>query len=424
MGKVAAAAAGGAMKAKRVMTIKKTQPEGKKVRQHSERGNGLKFSLEAYETVSKFTPQTKIKYGPNPKTKGSKSFDRYAKYMKAKTIEEAVKLGSKPADFLWEYERGLYKVVGGPMSDMPGCLRGKKPSEMTACEKVLASFKGPPGHSLKMSPERRALCEKLAKEFGMDLDKLHQEADTTGNNESADVQTQRTLANCLAERIMRNVEKAGRKVSDGDVLEALQAWGFSENVNRLNVMPEGTTFVHSDTLGAIRLRTGGFRITDPTLSYPHFTGLICQWFADHQPADIKCDCVFTGINVNSNYAGRVHRDANNEGPSAIKALGKFTGGKLRYWPQDKTRPKPDVTTLDVKDSIIMDLSKKFAIFNGNCAHGVEAFKGERFSLVFFTTKGYQKIKGEDFKKMEKVGFKVPTEKLIKDMKAHVITAHG
>jgi len=405
-------------KAKGLAALKVRKPSKKSERNRSVRGEGLKFALETYAAVSKFTPQTRIKYGPNPKTPGSKSFVRYAKYMKAKTIAEALKLGTKPADLLWEYQRGQFKVVGGPMSDQPNCCKGKL-ADKSGAEKVLSSFRGPAGISLKMDPERRKRCERLAKELGFNLEKLHEEADETCNNESADVQTQRTLADALAERKLREAAKAGRKVSDADALAVLQAWGFAENATRLNVLPEGQTWVHSDTLGALRMRSGGFRITDPTLSYPHFTGLLCKWFTDHQDDDIAIKCVFNGINVNSNYAGRVHRDANNEGPSSIKALGKFTGGKLRYWPGDVQRPRPPVETLKSKDSVVMDIKPKFTLFDGNCAHGVEQFKGERFSLVFFTSKGHAKIKDHDRKRLQKAGFRLPTEKLVKEMKGHV-----
>mmetsp|Transcript_105981 Transcript_105981/g.306526 ORF Transcript_105981/g.306526 Transcript_105981/m.306526 type:complete len:420 (-) Transcript_105981:103-1362(-) len=390
--------------------------------QHSERGKGLKFSVEVYEVVSKFTPQTRIKYGPNPKQLGSKSHDRYAKYAKAKTIGEALELGAKPADLLWEYQREHYKVIGGPMSSQPNCLlSGEKRG---VAEKVLSSFRGPSGFSLKMGQEKRRLCEKIAKEFGFDLDRLHSEADQTGNNESADVQTERTLADAAAERTLRNAAKARRKIKDEELLEVLQIWGFAQNETRLNVMPKGEKWVHSDTIGSLRLRTGGYRLTDPTVAYPNFVRLLCRWFADHQPEDIKCKCAFTGINVNANYAAEKHRDANNEGPSAIKAFGKFTGGTLRYWPKDRQRPKPPLSSLPASDAVVMDLRRKLTLFDGNCAHAVDKFTGERFSLVFFTTKGYQKIGEKDKAVMKKLGFQLPTPKLMATMKAAARDAYG
>merc|ERR1719440_391299 len=92
-----------------------------KARKHNQRGTGLKFNASSYELISRFTAKTRVKYAPNPKRPGSKSFDRYAKYENAKTVAEALK-HCKPADLLWEYERGYFKVVGGPMADKPACM--------------------------------------------------------------------------------------------------------------------------------------------------------------------------------------------------------------------------------------------------------------------------------------------------------------
>ena len=48
---------------------------------------------------------------------------------------------------------------------------------------------------------------------------------------------------------------------------------------------------------------------------------------------------FTSVNVNKNYASKVHRDKNNLGPSVGLAVGSFTGGHLRYWPNHITYSK-------------------------------------------------------------------------------------
>merc|ERR1719188_1362976 len=89
--------------------------------QKSKRGTGLKFNAESYDLISRFTGKTRISYAENPKTPGSKSFDRYKKYQHCKTVGEALKY-CKPADLLWEYERGYLKVHGGPMNAKPACM--------------------------------------------------------------------------------------------------------------------------------------------------------------------------------------------------------------------------------------------------------------------------------------------------------------
>merc|ERR1712187_291299 len=156
--------------------------------------------------------------------------------------------------------------------------------------------------------------------------------------------------------------------------------------------------IHSDTLGALKMRDGTYRIFDPTTRYEHVTKLICRWFAENKTKDIPDDFGFTGININHNYAGRRHRDNGNEGPSAIKALGKFTGGKLNYFPKDVKRAgRCDVTSLNPQESMAFDLSKAF-----------EPFNGDRFSLVFFTTSKWYKVKDPEVKTLKELGFVVPT----------------
>lgn len=357
--------------------------------------SGLKFAPETYETVARFTKDTRIKYGPNPKTPGSKSYDRYAKYMKAKTVGEALQLGSKPADLLWEYERGMYRVVGGPFQKDGGNL---------------CRWRGSRGFSLKIGSSKRQRCKKIAKECGINIDELYAESEKCASAESADVLVCRSLANSWAGKKLADAERGSRKIRESEVLECLQAWGFGENTGRLNVMPEGATFVHSDTIGFNRMMTSAkVFITSPTTAYPDFTKLLTRFLSDNDDLKLRVPFVFTVINVNASYAGKRHRDANNEGPSAIKALGKFSGGKLSYWPSDCQLPRPQVETLKENESITLDLKPRFNLFDGNRAHGVQKFTGERFSLVYFTKRSFHRSKLEDRKRLEKLGFRLPTK---------------
>lgn len=403
-----AARASGKKKAAGVTKCKKVATKAARI--SHQRGTGLKFNLSSYDLISRFTAKTRIRYVPNPKTPGSKSFDRYKKYQNSKTVGEALK-HCKPADLLWEYERGYLKVLGGPMAEKPACMA---PPSTDPTIQILARFRGPNGCSIKIDPELRKKLTHLAKQYGMDLDKIHEEAGKQCNSESADIQTARIVADEMARRKL----ESSKRVADRDVTDVLQVWGFADNESRLNVLPEGVKSIHSDTLGVLRMRDGTYRIFDPTTRYQHVTKLLCQWFEANKGKDVPAEFGFTGININHNYAGRRHRDANNEGPSAIKAIGKFTGGKLDYFPKDvKKAGRRDVADLDPKDSISMDLSKSFVMFNGNNAHGVRPFKGERFSLVFFTTSKFYKIREKEAKTLTGLGFKVPSVKAMEKVKA-------
>ena len=79
----------------------------------------------------------------------------------------------------------------------------------------------------------------------------------------------------------------------------------------------------------------------------------------------------------------MHRDANNEGPSFIKAFGDFKGGQLNYWGDDNKAEGSVETCCEAKDKVTMDISKQLLLFDGNRGHSVENFKGNRYSLVYF-----------------------------------------
>jgi hypothetical protein len=118
--------------------------------------------------------------------------------------------------------------------------------------------------------------------------------------------------------------------------------------------------------------------------------LICRWLKDNAPGDYEQEFPFTSINLNFAYNARLHRDARNVGPSLLRAVGKFKGGRLVYYPEDnKVLNIGQLKSLPSKHRISLDISRKFCLIDGNRAHGVEDFTGERFSVVFFSCGSYR-----------------------------------
>ena len=104
------------------------------------------------------------------------------------------------------------------------------------------------------------------------------------------------------------------------MLYVLDQWGFEQNRHRKSVMQPGQTWVHSDTLRMIRFKDdASVHVSPATLDYPFVTSVLNLWMKRHLPVDF----VWTSISVNKNYAGFIHRDAFNAGPSALLALGDF-----------------------------------------------------------------------------------------------------
>merc|ERR1719515_226333 len=78
---------------------------------------GTGFKRSTYAAVGSWTPQTLVAYVPNGKKAGTKSAERYNAYAEAKTVDEALSLGSLVPDLLNDFEKGLLKAVGGVTRD-------------------------------------------------------------------------------------------------------------------------------------------------------------------------------------------------------------------------------------------------------------------------------------------------------------------
>merc|ERR1711956_197800 len=119
----------------------------------------------------------------------------------------------------------------------------------------------------------------------------------------------------------------------------------------------------------------------------------------------------TSISLNYAYAAKIHRDQGNHGPSMGMAVGKFTGGKLRYWEHDRNDKRDGLELDDLAERVppkIVDVSKGPKLFDGRRAHVVEAFKGSRYSLVFFSIGKYWRAPKPAVDFLKKYGAESPT----------------
>merc|ERR1719219_333499 len=81
--------------------------------------------------------------------------------------------------------------------------------------------------------------------------------------------------------------------------------------------------------------------------------------------------------------------------SVVRAFGNFTGGRLRYWPDDPgANQAPDPETLDAKSGVPLVVKGRSVVVDSTKAHEVEPFKGQRYSLVYFTIPNFQKCSQE------------------------------
>ena len=210
----------------------------------------------------------------------------------------------------------------------------------------------------------------------------------------------------MAEKTAAAILDSGRMVTDADVLRLLRQWAFRKNKSRRNVLPPGSDFVESDTLGIVATRDGRVCLSKPTRKHANCFKLLAQWLQSNGPC-VGRDFAFTSINVNGGYAARAHRDSGNRGPSITKAFGVFSGGALSYWPEDDGALQlEDVTTYP---SCTVDTQAAVVLFDGNRCHSVEPFLGERYSLVFFTQSHFSRAPKAELVFLDDNGLGVPTE---------------
>ena len=114
--------------------------------------------------------------------------------------------------------------------------------------------------------------------------------------------------------------------------------------------------------------------------------------------------------MNSDFECQRHRDGKNVGPTVLLALGSFTGGALRVWPEDSGAT--DVGKLKVADAKVVELEHQKGepyLFDGNCAHEVLPFEGERFTVMAFCLKGYEAATSHEVEKLKQMGYPFPTD---------------
>lgn len=239
-------------------------------------------------------------------------------------------------------------------------------------------------------------------------------------NMSACTDLLRDEAEVLAKQIMSGLDHDAYPTDD-NALQVLRAWGFSRNKNRPNVLPDDREWVNSDTLGLVLPQVSVNGVCRPVISAStrkHETvfRLLHRWVHGRLPGycgDKLPPC--TSMSLNRGYAARLHRDGRNEGPSVGISVGKFEGGRLKYWPTDNGRI--ELKDLQLRPHIVLDTKMAPQVFDGCLGHEVEPFTGERFSAVLFTCPRRHKVsKATRMTMGSQLGIRIPTDAELRHMR--------
>ena len=129
----------------RVSALAMSLPDESNIEEaQAKEGNTVKdsgrFKRSTYVGVGSFTSQTLIKYVPNGKKAGTKSAERYNVYAEARTVQEALSLGSRVADFLNDFEKGLLRPVGGVVRDPGEEVSAEEFAALSKLDQTLYNF--------------------------------------------------------------------------------------------------------------------------------------------------------------------------------------------------------------------------------------------------------------------------------------------
>ena len=331
---------------------------------------------------------------------------RYEKYKISKTFGEMLRKGALATDVPYDMLRGILKIVS-PLNKK--CI---KPEEaITQTDKFVSkwAYKGDP-KSLKeiykhlpMFSNNKGLLRKgktmlniieLTKTLGSKNMKEIINTYIDSSDRSAIV-----IARMHCNNEAKQILDSEKPLTHNAILSLLRKWGFKKNERRYNVMRPGVKWIYSDNIGILKNRLSPVpSLTPTTKKYPYIFEILTKYLQQKVRPDFR----FTSICINKNYQGAKHVDRGNFGPSAIVALGDFENGQLRTWEADK--PKDH------------NIKKHFLLFDGNVPHEVLDYKGnERYSLVFFTVKGFDKVCQKDRRFIEQYG-KFPKKSFFENLK--------
>jgi|TARA_B110000208_G_C11724217_1_gene413900 hypothetical protein len=150
------------------------------------------------------------------------------------------------------------------------------------------------------------------------------------------------------------------------MLKLLRDTTFPKNESRKNVLKKGQTHHYSIVLGRVIMLYGrGPAQSRNNKKFPELFKYAKQFVKAHDPKFRH-----TSLIINKNHAAAPHKDKYNKGHSYIIGLGNYTGGELVF------EDGPYKGAHNIKN--------KWLKFKGDHTHFVKPFKGERYTIVYYS----------------------------------------
>eukprot|EP00927_Polykrikos_kofoidii_P049182 TRINITY_DN43291_c0_g1_i1.p1 TRINITY_DN43291_c0_g1~~TRINITY_DN43291_c0_g1_i1.p1 ORF type:complete len:1517 (+),score=273.65 TRINITY_DN43291_c0_g1_i1:213-4553(+) len=219
------------------------------------------------------------------------------------------------------------------------------------------------------------------------------------------------VARKKTDEVLGGIAASDSVVSGGRLTAVLEALPWPTCVSRGNVRPEGAPYVHAFPFGMVQNYRCGLCCSRATGLWPDLASMVNRFFRQSHP-----EFKYTTVQLNRNYASKMHVDANNHGPSKIIAIGDYLGGEL--WLLDEGGDVPMRVPCVLKGypylrpgSTVMgrlvDCAYNWIEFDGNTPHMTMPFTGTRISIVCFTRRGWLDMPKTVWTRLEELSFHLP-----------------
>ena len=154
---------------------------------------------------------------------------------------------------------------------------------------------------------------------------------------------------------------------------------------------------------------GGLQgITKATQSNAEVCHYLNSFVKHHAPEDFRWTSVVISVNAKSKLRADVHNLSGSH--NFTTSCGNYTGGQL--WIEDPLATGPHASTQQLPNGSDLRSSAKSTkhqtvMFDPSSRHVVLPWKGDRFSIIAFSTRGFPKLSEEEKTQLMQFGFRLP-----------------
>jgi len=157
---------------------------------------------------------------------------------------------------------------------------------------------------------------------------------------------------------------------------------------------------NSFTLGLVKSYFGGLVLSKMTRRAVNLKSFLVKLIESERPEHKYSSIHLTRSVASGSFAGKMHVDSDNEGPTLITGFGNFTGGEL--WIYDPSAPDDQAVFMSVTEPLegypwtegqqvrgrAQCIRDRWVEYDGRKPHAMMPFVGTRYSINYFNKPGW------------------------------------